>query len=282
MISLVQRRNGRAMHSLNSGLPDKQWVGRSFGQAAERYDGLAGLQRCVADTLLEELFQRMTGIEPLTLVDVGAGTGYPTRQLREHWPESRMVVLDLAEGMLQVARRRLAEYENLRFVCGDAERLPLADGSADLIFTNLALQWCNHLPTALQEFHRVLKPGGRMAFSTFGPTTLHELRLAWATVDEYTHVSHFPPVDQFHQTLRSDHWTECTLGSNILGLKYPNVMELMRELKGLGARNMTHDRPRHLQGRSAWQRMMNAYPVDLNTQSISATFEIISGHYRKA
>ncbi|MGI9213821.1 MAG: malonyl-ACP O-methyltransferase BioC [Methylococcaceae bacterium] len=270
------------MQTLNRGLPDKQWVGRSFGQAAERYDGLAGLQRCVADTLLNELFLRMAGLEPLTLVDVGAGTGYPTRRLREHWRESRMVVLDLAEGMLQVARRHLAEYQNVRYVCGDAEHLPLADGSADLIFTSLALQWCSHVPTALLEFHRVLKPGGRLAFSTFGPATLHELSSAWATVDGYTHVSHFPPEDQFHHTLDSVHWTEYTLNSDILNLKYPDVLALMRELKGLGARNMTHDRPRHLQGKSAWQRMVNAYPASQDAEAISATFEIISGHSRKA
>lgn len=261
------------------GLPDKRWVGRSFGLAAERYDGLAGLQRATADGLLATVFGQMTDSQPACILDVGAGTGYPTQHLLEHWPGARVIALDLAEAMLQVAGRRLSGHQLLQRVVGDAESLPFADDSIDLIFTNLALQWCNPPATALHEFFRTLKPGGRLSFSTFGPATLQELRTAWASVDCYTHVSHFPDSDDYRNTLTPDCRAGCELHSRCRYLQYPDVLSLMHELKGLGAHNMTRDRPRHLLGKSAWQRMIKAYEEQqTGGDGITATFEVITGH----
>jgi malonyl-CoA O-methyltransferase len=262
----------------NGALPDKRWVGRSFGLAAERYDGLAGLQRTTALALLTRLFGRMAATEPGHILDVGAGTGYPTRYLLEHWPGAQVIALDLAEAMLRVAGQRLSRHVSLHRIVGDAESLPLADESIDLVFTNLALQWCNPPEVALKEFFRVLKPGGRLAFSTFGPATLQELRTAWATVDRYTHVSHFPGIEQYRHSLAQAGGVDCELLLTPRHLKYPAVMGLMEELKGLGAHNMTRDRPRHLLGKSTWQRMIRAYEAQQAGGDITATFEIMTGH----
>ena len=76
-------------------------------------------------------------------------------------------------------------------ICGDIEHLPLASQSLDLLWSNLAIQWCNDLDLAFGEMHRVLKTDGLVMFSTFGPDTLKELRAA-ANVDAgHVHVSRF-------------------------------------------------------------------------------------------
>ncbi|NIQ10368.1 MAG: methyltransferase domain-containing protein, partial [Gammaproteobacteria bacterium] len=78
-----------------------------------------------------------------------------------------------------------------RYIAGDAEQLPLADASVDLIFSSLALQWCVDLDKVFAEFRRVLRRDGLLMFSTFGPDTLKELRSCFETVDAYSHINQF-------------------------------------------------------------------------------------------
>ena len=95
---------------------------------------------------------------PGIILDVGAGTGYCTARLAEQFPEAGLFALDIAEGMLRKLHGRPGLRGKVLRVCGDGESLPLRDSSVDLVFSNLALQWCVDLPAALAEFRRVLRP----------------------------------------------------------------------------------------------------------------------------
>ena len=66
-------------------------------------------------------------------------------------------------------------------LAGDLEQLPLADASLDLYWSSLAIQWCDPL-AVFREARRVLRPDGRLAVSTLGPATFHELREAFTAV----------------------------------------------------------------------------------------------------
>lgn len=72
-----------------------------------------------------------------------------------------MIALDLAAGMLEKSRGNDSADE---YVLADIEHIPLPDGSVDLCFSNLAIQWCSSLHAALAEMHRVVKPGGKVVF----------------------------------------------------------------------------------------------------------------------
>jgi malonyl-CoA O-methyltransferase len=255
--------------------PDKHWVGRSFGSAAHGYDRVAGLQRTVGARLLSLMPDRVR--PPGAIVDVGTGTGYFAAELADLYPESRLIALDIAEGMLRVARDRFEYPEVCRCVCGDAEALPLADRSVDLVFSNLAIQWCTDLAGVFREFRRALKPGGVALFSTFGAQTLSELRNAWAVVDDYSHVNVFADVDMVATALREAGFAEIALETETRALEYNDVYSLMRELKGLGAHNVTIGRPRHLTGKKALQTMVDAYAAHMVGGVIRASFETIYG-----
>jgi malonyl-CoA O-methyltransferase len=184
--------------------------------------------------------------------------------------------LDLAPGMLQEARRHQRLFHRFQRVCADASRLPFADASVDVIFSSLMLQWCD-LDTTFAEAQRVLKPTGFFAFSTFGPDTLKELRASWAEVDDYHHVHQFMDMHDVGDALVRAGLVEPVLDVERMRLTYANVMGLMRDLKTIGAHNLTAGRAKGLTGKSRLEKMVSAYEAFRQDDRLPATYEIIYG-----
>jgi malonyl-CoA O-methyltransferase len=254
---------------------DRAGVRASFDRASASYESAAGLQARVAAELLERL--AVFAFEPRVVLDLGAGTGRVTRELKRRYRRALVIALDLAPGMLREARRHQQWWRRFERVCGDALRLPLADASVDVVFSSLMLQWCEPLDTALAECRRVLKPDGFFAFSTFGPDTLHELRGAWASADGYNHVNHFVDVHEVGDALVRAGFMEPVLDVDRVEVGYPDALSLMRDLKAIGAHNVTAGRPRALVGRARLKRMQDAYEAFRRDDRLPATYEVIYG-----
>lgn len=254
---------------------DKQRVRRSFSRAAEHYDGLAVLQRQVGEGLLERLAK--LPVDPAMLLDMGAGTGFFAARLADRYPDARVIALDISESMLHRARGRDSLARRGSFICGDAESLPLPGESVEVIFSNLTLQWCSNLDSVFAEFKRVLREGGCMLFSSFGPKTLRELRHAWQRADGHSHVNEFAARPEIAAAMKRAGLARLALESALSAVDYPSVYRLMRELKGIGAHNVTPDRPRHLTGKRTLQRMIEAYESLMENGRIRASFEVIYG-----
>jgi len=254
---------------------DRAGVRASFDRASASYESAAGLQARVAAELLERL--AVFAFEPRVVLDLGAGTGRVTRELKRRYRRALVIALDLAPGMLREARRYQQLWRRFERVCGDALRLPLADASVDVVFSSLMLQWCEPLDTALAECRRVLKPDGFFAFSTFGPDTLHELRGAWASADGYNHVNHFVDVHEVGDALVRAGLMEPVLDVDRVEVGYPDALSLMRDLKAIGAHNVTAGRPRALVGRARLKRVQDAYEAFRRDDRLPATYEVIYG-----
>ena len=254
---------------------DRAGVRASFDRASASYESAAGLQARVAAELLERL--AVFAFAPGVVLDLGAGTGRVTRELKRRYRRALVIALDLAPGMLREARRHQQLWRRFERVCGDALRLPLADASVDVVFSSLMLQWCEPLDTALAECRRVLKPEGFLAFSTFGPDTLHELRGAWASADGYNHVNHFVDVHEVGDALVRAGLMEPVLDVDRVEVGYPDALSLMRDLKAIGAHNVTAGRPRALVGRARLKRMQDAYEAFRRDDRLPATYEVIYG-----
>src|SRR5512142_3185071 len=146
---------------MNDFLIDKRQMRRAFSRAAADYDAAAVMQREVCARMLERL--DYVKLQPARILDVGSGTGWGTRQLAQRYPAAQVIALDIAIGMLQIARghsswwRKLFSGAQQMQVCGDIEALPLASNSVEMVWSNLAVQWCNDLPAAFAGLHRVLK-----------------------------------------------------------------------------------------------------------------------------
>lgn len=233
---------------------NKTWVRRSFDRAAQSYDRLAGLQRHIAERLLAALPENPP---PGWLLDLGAGTGWCAQMIAHRYPRRPLLLVDISEGMLHQAHRRLGKEPS--FLVGDMEDLPLIEACAGLIVTNLALQWCLDPARALGEMGRVLCPGGIVLFSAFVAGTLEELRQAWLKVDGYTHVNRFVAPEFFSDALNRAGFSRWRIEKETILRRFPSVLALLEEIKGIGAHNVTLERPRHLLGRKALAKLIAAY-----------------------
>jgi malonyl-CoA O-methyltransferase len=254
---------------------DRRALARAFDRASTSYDAAASLQRAVRDELLERL--QYFRLEPRRIVDLGCGTGEAAVMLRRRYGKSQVLAIDVAPGMLREAGRRMRLWRRFDRVCADAIALPIATGSIDLVFCCLMLQWCDDPAIAFAEAHRVLRPGGLLIFSTFGPDTLHELRAAWTVADATSHVSEFPDMPQLGAALMHAGMTEPVIDIERRVVHYTDARSLARELRRIGARNATADRLRGLTGRHRWRRMDEAYESRRTEAGLPATYEIIYG-----
>ncbi|MCI0654854.1 MAG: malonyl-ACP O-methyltransferase BioC [Methylococcaceae bacterium] len=257
--------------SIPAAILGKSRVQTSFSRAASSYDEWAVLQRRIGDHLLQ--FLNLDSFGGRTILDLGAGTGYCSRRLNRR----NVCIIDLDITPAMLAKARSLEEQATIYICGDAESLPLQDRCADLVFSNLMIQWCRDLECLFKEVHRVLKPGGIFLFSTFGPETLCELRDAWKRVDFDTHVNEFFPCSAIYDALSRSGLENPILEREMMCVHYKDVMELMRALKGIGAHNVNSGRFRALTAKRKVTGMIAAYRTINSTQTISATFELIFG-----
>jgi malonyl-CoA O-methyltransferase len=254
---------------------DRRALARSFDRAASGYDAAAQLQQQVRAELLERL--RFFPLAPQTILDLGAGTCQGSLALHRSYPRARVIALDIAPGMLNASPRPGWPRRRFERVCADAYALPLAAHSVDLVYSNLMLQWCDRPDMAFREVARILKPAGVFVFASFGPDTLHELRLAWESVDQGVHVSQFPDMPQLGAALMHAGLQEPVMDVERHRLQYSNVHALMHELQRIGARNAARNRSRGLTGRARLQRMVAAYETRRTAAGLPATFEVIFG-----
>ena len=264
-------------------LVDKKQMRNAFQRAAGSYDAAAVLQREIADRMLARL--ALIKLVPARILDAGCGTGYCTRALAQRYPRAQVVGLDIAAAMTTRAQADHGARFSLRrwrrrdhYICGDAESLPLASDSVDMVFSNLAVQWCD--PQAVfAEFRRVLRPGGLLMFTSFGPDTLRELRNAWAVVDDAPHVHGFIDMHDLGDALMRTQFAEPVMDMEHITLTYADVLSVMRDLKAIGAHNVARGRSLGLLGKQRYARFVAAYEsARLTSGRIPATYEVVYGH----
>lgn len=144
---------------------------------AERYDALRSMEVCARR--LVELAALPPGAQVL---DIATGTGWVALAAAEHvGPTGRVLGVDQSPEMLARAQQKVtaAGLTNVEFRAGDAERLDLADQCVDVVLCGSALWLVPDMRAALKEMHRVLTPGGQVAFSGQGSTLLQPLRDLW-------------------------------------------------------------------------------------------------------
>ncbi len=115
-------------------------------------------------------------------------------------------------------------------------------------------------------------------FSTFGPDTLRELREAWAAADGFSHVNLFLDMHDVGDALVRARFADPVMDAERITVTFETVRALMRDLKLLGAHNVTAERPRGLTGRRRLEAVERSYEAHRREGRLPATYEVIYGH----
>ncbi len=250
--------------------PSKARIRQSFERAAPTYDSAAAIQRRICVRLAEDL----PDIAPARLLDAGCGTGYAQADLQARFPEAHRVALDLSPGMLQRVSLPCCR------VAGDLEHLPLADNSLDLYWSSLAVQWCD-LAIALREAQRTLRPGGIVALASLGPATFHELRHAFADVDEHRHTLAFHSPAEIRQLASAAGLAAIEIKKSTEIAHYADFKTLLRAVKAIGANQLGDGRRTSLMSRTSFQRAEAACEQLRVPAGLPLTYDVIYLYARK-
>lgn len=251
---------------------NRRTVRSTFDRVARLYDRHAAVEQEVAARLLERLeFQRLT---PQRIVDLGCGTGQASADLKSRFTKAEVIGLDVSPAMLAQLRRRSRVLRRLRAVCADMSALPLANQSTQLLFSNLAMQWCPDLSALFAEFRRVLTPGGMLLFSSFGPGSLQELGAALAEADATTQIIEFSDIFEIGDALMAAGFQEPVMDTERISVSYPDMDSLLRELEATGISAVLRGNSSLTEARDDLEKAYAPFKVE---GRYPVTYEIIYG-----
>jgi len=261
---------------------DQRAARRACSGAAASYADAAVLAREVEARMLERL--QYIKLQPGRILDAGCGDGDGARRLAQRYPNAQVVGLDFAYPMLRAARgrhawlRQVFQRRRIDFLCADYACLPLPAASVDLAWSNLALHCAGDPLPALKQLHRVLKVGGLLMFSCYGPDTLKELRRAFAAHDSAPHVHDFIDMHDLGDMLSTCGFSAPVMDMEVITLTYADIDALLADLRATGQENVRTDRRRGLTGKRVLSAMRLEYDQLRRDGRLPASFEIVYGH----
>lgn len=272
---------------MNAAFVDRQQVGRRFAKAAASYSDGDFFAREVDRRMQERL--DYVKVEPKRILDLGCSRGASLVSLAERYPDAQLIGLDVAPAMLSAARPQRAAWqrwlglgksaEPVR-LAADAAKLPLKSRSTAVIWSNLLLHWLDDPLPALAEAHRVLEVGGLLMFSTLGPDSLRELRLAFA--DGYAHTQRFIDMHDLGDMLVGCGFADPVMDMEVITLTYDDLDAMFADLRAAGSSCAMKARRHGLTGRNSWAAARAAYEGMRRDGKLPATFEVVYGHAWKA
>ena len=258
-------------------------VRRQFDRRAARFARHEFIVREVGRRLIERL--QFIRIEPQRVVDVGCGAGGARKALLERYPRADWLGVDLSPAMLAraapptwLARLLPRRRPPAHLLCAEAAALPLADDSADLLFSNLMLHWHPQPHTVFPEWLRVLRVGGLLLFSCFGPDTLKELRRAYAAAGIAARPLPLVDMHDFGDMMVAAGFATPVMDAETIRLTYASPQALLGEVAALGGNPRDDRAPGLVSGRRA--RALHAALRETADAAgrITLSFEIAYGH----
>ena len=247
-------------------------VRKRFDRVAARYGAAAKLDAEIGARMLERL--DYVRLAPRRILD--AGSGPAQRALGKRYRDAQVIALDVSLAMLRAGRPRFdfVRRNPPRLLCGDLGRIPLAAGTVDLVWSNMALHWAGDPLAALREFHRVLAVEGLLMLSTLGPDTLKELRAAAGA----GRVHRFLDMHDLGDMLAAAGFAAPVMDMEIISLNFRGADALLAELRATGQTSTLAARPRGLGGARFLRALRAALAAQMREGSLAATYEVLYGH----
>ncbi|MGL4611332.1 MAG: bifunctional demethylmenaquinone methyltransferase/2-methoxy-6-polyprenyl-1,4-benzoquinol methylase UbiE [Trueperaceae bacterium] len=160
---------------MNAVRPDADAVQQMFSDIAFRYDALNRLLSCGIDTLWRrDVVREVVAAKPQHILDVATGTADLAIALKQALSHAEVIGVDFAEPMLEVGREKVSKRNlSLPLLQGDGLNLKYPDNSFDALTIAYGIRNFSDRQRGLEEFYRVLKPGGTLAILEFPPPPEH-------------------------------------------------------------------------------------------------------------
>jgi len=251
-------------------------VRRRFDRAAAGFDSVDFIHSSMRKGLLARLAPMV--VDASRIVDLGAATGSAAPLLAKRFRGAHVVAVDVSGDMLRLVKKRRSWFARVSAVQADANSLPFADHSVDVVFSNLLLPWIDNPARVFAEIARVLRDNGLFLFSTLGPDSLKELREAWGGSDPDVHVRRFPDMHDIGDAAVRAGLCDPVLDVDRLLVTYRTTEALFADLSAVGARNSLRRRSRSLGGARRFREMANALDRSRNDGLLSLDLELVYGH----
>jgi malonyl-CoA O-methyltransferase len=217
---------------------EKQFIKRRFSRAAATYDHHALLQKELAGRLDSMLGRQVEATAIKKVLEIGCGTGGYTGLLAERFPGADITALDFSPQMIAAAEKKLTGKANIHFVCEDGEHFlaTCREQTFDLITSNATIHWFAGLQAALAHAARSLRPGGLLAASIFGRTSLQELDRAISRIVTNRHrlaAAGFPD-QHLLEKFTEDIFAEVKIDTQTVTRQYASCTDLLQQLKKTG------------------------------------------------
>ena len=257
-----------------------QKIRRAFSDSALHYEALTSLHKEIGRELIHKLPADGSFSK---ILDVGMGTGWFTYRLKNFFPDSLVVGVDFADGMIGAARQY---KEGLQIIQADAGALPFPEASFDLIVSNLAYQWIEDLPLAFRRSYGILRNGGICSLTLFGRETFQELfeALEHSVRNSDQEMPDFPvrrlaQREQIEAALQNAGFIDGKVDSERIKVHFPDMLGLIQWTKNIGANNLEKN---IYIGKDLLQRANDYYNEHFRDSfGITATFEVVWVSARK-
>lgn len=249
---------------------------RGFNKTAETYERHAKTAREVGEYLIERL--RPLNLQPERILDLGAGTGKLSRDLLKLYPKARIYCIDLSENRLRFAKGKRKWFRQQHYITADMHTLPFRAESFDLVISNLAWYWADHLHQAIYEAKRVLKVGGKLMFSTLGPDTLRELRESFASSSNEPHINTFLDMHDIGDALLKAGFADPVMDVEHFTHYAKSLNDLFKELRASGETNYQELRARGLMGKKSFEKVVAHYEQYRVDEKLPVTTEAVFGY----
>lgn len=218
---------------------DKQLVKTRFAKSAGSYAEYARAQKDIAARLCSLLSETLPD-RPGEVLEIGCGTGTFTRCFLETFRPCRMTLNDICTEMEDALGNLLSPGKgpdtnppawtagtSVRFVPGDAEQCDLPDGQ-DMIVSTSVIQWFEDPGAFIARCHSLLRDGGYLALTTFGPDNLQEISSITGTGLSYR------PLGQLDSLLSENGFRTLLAEEEHITLHFPSPDDVLRHLKKTG------------------------------------------------
>lgn len=264
-------------------------IRRAFSDAALQYEVLTGLHKEIGRELLAKAAAREGGGPildvgmvpiPTYILDVGMGTGWFTGRLKNYFPDARVVGIDFAAGMVDVAGMR---EKACAIVQADARQMPFKENTFEMIASNLAYQWVGDLCEAFVHCHAVLKEEGNLYLTMFGYSTFRELFEALEKTRDAAKgdiaLRRLADRGQVADALAKAGFRDVNVEEESIKVHFQDMLALVKWVKDIGANALMGE---VFIGRD-WLNRANAYYHQTfgDRWGVGATFEVIWVEARK-